>query len=53
MINKAAFSAKRAIELTETIYTLEITLPDSNSEVDIRLDLTEQQKILFDIINNL
>jgi len=53
MINKADFSAKRAIELTETIYTLEITLPDSNSEVYRRLDLTEQQKILFDIINNL
>ncbi len=45
------FSVNRAIELTETIYALDFRLPESKKRESTRINLTDEQKILFDIIN--
>lgn len=47
------FSAKRAIELTETIYTLELQLPDSRTHQSILLNLSDKQKLLYKLVNSL
>jgi len=47
------FSAKRAIELTETIYTLELKLPDSRTDQSILLNLSDKQKLLYKLVNSL
>lgn len=44
---KIALSAQRAIELTQTIYELTITLPDSQKEESVVVDLTDDQSTLI------
>jgi len=51
--NNIDLSAKRAIELTETIYTLDLQLPDSRTNETIVLNLTKEQKLLYKMISNL
>lgn len=51
--NNVDLSAKRAIELTETIYTLDVQLPDSGTNETILLNISDKQKLLYKIINNL
>ncbi len=48
---KISFSAKRAIELTETIYQLDFILPESKQKLSIKINLTEEQKLLYLICN--
>jgi len=45
-INKAAISPHRAIELIQTMYTLTITLPESQQTYTIELPMDEQQQKL-------
>jgi transposase len=47
--NKVPFSAKRAIELTQTMYALDFTLPDSKRKRTINITMDENQKLLLDI----
>jgi len=46
-------SAKRAIELTETIYALDVQLPDSKLKETILLNMSEDQKSLYKLIHSL
>lgn len=48
--HKVPFSARRAIELTQTIYVLDYQLPDSKKLKSIILKLSEEQKLLWQII---
>ncbi len=45
------FSAKRATELTQTIYALEFELPDSRRKESINIGLSDQQKLLMKIFS--
>jgi len=42
-------SAKRAIELTETIYAMDFMLPESKQRKTINLSLTDEQKAIYHI----
>jgi len=42
-------SAQRAIELLKTIYTLEVTLPDSRITENIKINLSDEQKLIYKI----
>jgi transposase len=48
-LKNAQFSAKRAIELTQTIYALDYELPDSRKMDTITIGLSQEQKILCKI----
>ncbi len=50
--HKIGFSAKRAIELTQNVYEIVYTLPDSKKQKTKYLKMDEEQQILFDIIKN-
>jgi len=50
--NKAGFSAKRAIELTQNIYEIVYTLPNSREQKTKYLKMDDEQQILFNIIKN-
>ncbi len=52
-VQHAGFSAQRAIELTQTIYELTGTLPDSRKQETVLLPLTDEQKSLLEIIEHL
>ena len=47
---KASFSVKRAVELTQTMYQLEIVLPESKKRKDIPLNMDDEQQALIKII---
>lgn len=47
---KVAFSPKRAIELTHTMYALEYQLPDTNQIEKIILKMDVEQKKLYDAV---
>lgn len=49
--NGIKISAKRAVELTETIYALDFTLPESKRKENIMVTLTDEQKLLLSIVN--
>jgi transposase len=49
--HKVAFSARRAIELTQTIYALDYKLPDSEKLYSKIIGLTDEQKVLMKIFN--
>lgn len=49
-LHHAGFSAQHAIELTQTIYELTGTLPDSRRRETVLLPLTDEQKSLLKII---
>lgn len=51
--NSIKLSAKRAIELTETVYALDVQLPDSRANETIVLNPSKEQKLLYNMINNL
>lgn len=48
--HKAPFSAKRAIELTQTMYALDITLPDSKRTKSVNITNEPEQKRLLEIM---
>lgn len=48
--HKAPFSVKRAGELTDNIYQLIYTLPESLKEEKITLEMDDEQKLLYEII---
>jgi len=50
--HKIGFSAKRAIELTQNIYEISYTLPDSKKQKTKYLKMDDEQLILFNIIKN-
>ena len=50
--SKALFSIQRAIELTQTIYAMELVLPESKMKETIRLSMNEEQKFIYKAINN-
>lgn len=52
-LHRAGFSAQHAIELTQTIYELTGTLPDSRRQEMVLLPLTDEQKSLLRIIERL
>lgn len=52
-LHDAGFSAQRAIELTQTIYELTGTLPDSRKRETVVLGLTDEQKSLLKIMERL
>jgi len=52
-LHGAGFSAQRAIELTQTIYELTGTLPDSRKRESVILGLTDEQRSLLKIIERL
>lgn len=43
------FSAKRAIELTETMYAIDVLLPESKQKKTIRPVLSDEEKLLLEI----
>jgi transposase len=47
---KVEMSAKRAGELTHTMYELHYTLPDSNEPCRLILKMDKEQQILFDVV---
>lgn len=47
---KAPFSVKRAAELTQTMYQLEVLMPESRIKKNILLNMDEQQQLLTKII---
>lgn len=49
--NKAPFSVQRAAELTHNIYEIEIILPDTKIKKNILLNMSNEQKLLVQIIN--
>lgn len=51
--HKVRFSVKRAIELTQNIYEISYTLPDSKKEKTKHLKMDDEQQILFNIIRNI
>jgi len=48
--HKAPFSVKRAGELTDNIYQLIYTLPESLKEEKITFEMDDEQKLLYEII---
>jgi transposase len=50
--HRAGFSAKRAIELTQNMYEIVYSLPDSRKQKTKYLKMDDEQRILFDIIKN-
>jgi transposase len=51
--HKIGFSARRAIELTQNIYEISYTLPDSKKQKTKYLKMDDEQQILFNIIKNI
>lgn len=49
-IKKASMSAKRAIKLTQTMYTLSITLPQSQRPYQVELPISEEQRELCRLV---
>jgi len=49
-IKRLPLTAKRIIELTETIYTLDFVLPESKQKKSVLLNLSEEQKLIYKII---
>lgn len=47
---KASFSVKRASELTQTMYQLEVVLPESKKRKPILLNMDDEQQLLTKII---
>ena len=47
----APFSAQRALELTQTIYSLDYSLPNSKKQESVSISLDKEQKILLAIIS--
>jgi len=43
-------SAKRAIELTQTIYAMDFILPESKQIEMINLNLSEEEKLIWNVI---
>lgn len=50
--NKIGFSVKRAVELTQNIYEIAYTLPDSQKQKTKYLKMDNDQQILFNMIQN-
>jgi len=50
--HKIGFSAKRAIELTQNIYEIVYTLPNSKKQKTKYLKMDDEQQVLFNIIKN-
>ena len=48
---KAPFSVTKAAELTQNMYQLTITLPESNKKQNVLLKMTEEQAQLIKIIS--
>lgn len=48
--NKAGFSAKRAVELTQTMYELEYMLPHSQKTGKALLKMDAEQRLLYEIV---
>lgn len=48
---KAGFSAKRAIELTHTMYEIEYFLPHSKKKEKTLLKMADEQEILYEVIH--
>jgi transposase len=49
----APFSVQKAIDMTKTVYELSFILPDSMKKHSATLEMSEQQKFLFEIVDNL
>ena len=47
---KAPFSVKRAAEMTQTMYQLEVILPESRKRKNILLNMDDEQQLLIKII---
>jgi transposase len=52
-MGQAGFSAQHALELTQTIYELTGTLPDSRKQETVVLPLNDEQQLLLKIIDQL
>lgn len=50
-INNAPISARRAADLTQTIYALDFELPDSRKKKVIEIGLSEEQKYLYKLFS--
>lgn len=50
--NKASFSPKRAIELTQNMYQISYILPDAGKKQTKLLKMDDEQQILFNIVKN-
>ena len=50
-LKQSEISVRNAYELTQNIYQIEITLPESNLEQKIMLKLSDKQQELVDLIN--
>jgi transposase len=50
-LNKVQFSAKRAIELTQTMYRLDFVLPASKLSKSVMIGLSSDQQLLYDIFS--
>ncbi len=48
--NKAGFSPKRAMELTQTMYELEYLLPHSQKTSKVLLKMDSEQRLLYEIV---
>lgn len=50
-LKRLPLTAKRVIELTETIYTLDFLLPESKQKKSVLINLSDEQKLIYKIIS--
>lgn len=50
-LKNVPLSAKRVAELSQTIYAINASLPESNKNITVTLQMTDEQKLLHKILN--
>ncbi|MDI6765586.1 MAG: transposase, partial [Bacteroidota bacterium] len=50
-LKKVPLSTKRVAELSQTIYAINAFLPESNKNITVTLQMTDEQKLLNKILN--